>query len=46
MPPGFKRLESFSHDELTVKHYCYRCSRPPDVDEIKIFGKDDQAAKH
>ena len=42
MPPGFDRLESFGHDELTAKH----CSRPPDVDGIKIFDKDDQAAKH
>ena len=46
MPPGFDRLESFGHDELTAKHYYFRCSRPPDVDEIKIFDKGDQAAKH
>ena len=47
MPPGFEgRLESFGHDELTAKHYYFRCSRPPDVDGIKIFDKDDQAAKH
>ena len=45
MPPGFDRLESFGHDELTAKHY-FRCSRPPDVDGIKSFDKDDQAAKH
>ena len=45
MPPGFDRLKSFGHDELTAKHY-FRCSRPPDVDGIKIFDKDDQAAKH
>ena len=48
MLPGFDRLDSFGHDELTAKH-CYlnfRCSRPPDVDKIKIFNKDDQAAKH
>ena len=43
MPPGFDRLESFGHDELTAKHCYFRCSRPPDVDGIKI---DDQAAKH
>ena len=43
MPPGFDRLESFGHDELTAKH-CY--FRPPDVDGIKIFDKDDQAAKY
>ena len=35
MPPGFDRLESFSHDELTAKHCYFRCSRPPDVDGIK-----------
>ena len=46
MPPGFDRLESFGHDELTAKHHYFRCSRPPDVDGIKIFDKDDQAAKH
>ena len=46
MPPGFDRLKSFSHDELTAKHCYFRCSRPPDVDGIKIFDKDDQAAKH
>ena len=32
MPPGFDRLESFGHDELTAKHY-FRWSRPPDVDD-------------
>ena len=46
IPPGFDRLESFGHDELTEKHCYFRCSRPPDVDGIKIFDKDDQAAKH
>ena len=46
MPPGFDRLESFDHDELTAKHCHFRCSRPPDVDRIKIFDKDDQTAKH
>ena len=40
MPPGFDRLGSFGHDELTAKHYYFRCSRPPDVDGIKI-DKDD-----
>ena len=44
MPPGFDRLESFGH-ELTAKHCYFRCSRPPDVDGIKIFDKDEQAAK-
>ena len=44
MPPGFDRLESFGHDEFTAKHCYFRCSRPPDVDGIKIFDKDDQAA--
>ena len=46
MPPGFNRLESFGHNELTVKHCYFSCSRPPDVDGIKIFDLDDQAAKH
>ena len=42
MPSGFDRLESFGHDELTAKHCYFRCSRPPDVDGIKIFDKGDQ----
>ena len=43
MPPGFDKLESFDHDELIAKHCYFRCSRPPDVDGIKIFDKDDLA---
>ena len=43
MPPGF---ESFGHDELTAKHCYFRCSRLSDVDGIKIFDKNDKAAKH
>ena len=39
MPPGFDRLESFGHDEFTAKHCYFRCSRPPDVDGIKILIK-------
>ena len=46
MPPGFDRFENFGHDELTAKHCYFRSSRPPDVDGIKIFDKNDQAAKH
>ena len=46
MLPGFGRLESFVHDKITAEHCCFRCSRPPDVDKIKIFDKDQQAAKH
>ena len=45
MPFAFDRFKNFGHDDLTGKHY-FGCSRPPDVDEIKIFDKDDQAAKH
>ena len=46
-PPWvFDRFESFGHDKLTAKHCYFRCSRPPDVDVIKIFDKDDQATKH
>ena len=45
-PPGFYRLESFGHNDLTAKHCYFRFSRPPDIDRIKIFDKDDQAAKH
>ena len=46
MPPGFNRFESFGHDKLTAKHCYFKYSRPLDVDGIKIFDKDDQAAKH
>ena len=42
--PGFNKFESFGHDDLTAKHCYFRCSRPPDVDRIKTFDKDDQAA--
>ena len=45
MPPGFDRFESFGYDELTTKHCYFRCSRPPDVDGIKIFDEHGQAAK-
>ena len=43
MPPSFDRFERFGHNELTTKHYYFRCLRPSDV---KIFDKDDQATKH
>ena len=46
MPPGFDRLKSFGHDQLTAKHCYFRCSRPPNVDGIKTFDKDNQATKH
>ena len=42
-PPGFDRFESFGHDDLTAKHCCFRCSRPPHVDGLD---KDFQATKH
>ena len=35
-PPGFDRFKSFGHDDLTTKHCYFRCSRPPDVDGIKL----------
>ena len=46
MPTSFDRFESFGLDELTVKHCYFSYSRPPDVNGIKIFDKDDQATKH
>ena len=46
MPPGFDRFESFGYNELTAKLCYFRCSRPPDIDGIKIFDKGDQATKH
>ena len=45
-PPAFGRYKSFGHDELTAKHCYFRCPMPSDVDGIKIFDKDDQAAEH
>ena len=36
---------SFGHDDVTTKQCYFRCSSPPDVEGIKIFDKDDQAAK-
>ena len=46
MPPGFDKFENFGHDKLTAKHCYFRCSKPPNVNGIKIFHKDYQAAKH
>ena len=45
MSPGLDRFENFGHDELTAKYSYFRCSRPPDVDGMKMFDKHDQAAK-
>ena len=45
-PPALDRYKSSGHDVLTAKHCYFRCSRPPDVNGMKIFGNDDQAAKH
>ena len=43
--PAFDRFKSFGHDDLSAKHY-FGYASPPDVDGIKLFDKDDQAAKH
>ena len=43
MPPGFDKFESFGYDEFTAKHCYFKCSRPANVDGIKIFDKDDWA---
>ena len=45
-PPAFDRYKSFGYDDLTPKHWYFKCSRLPDVDGIKIFDKDDQATQH
>ena len=45
VPPSFDKFESFGHNEFTAKHCHFRYSRPPDVDGIKIFNKDDQATR-
>ena len=36
-PSWFWYVESFGYDELTAKHCCFRCSRSPDVDGIRVF---------
>ena len=38
-PPAFDRFKSFGHDELTAKHFYFRCSRSPDVDGSKFLIK-------
>ena len=35
-----KRIINFDHHDLTEKHCYLGCSRPPEVDGIKIFDKD------
>ena len=45
MPPGFDKFESYGYDELTVKHVISG-AQGPRYYGIKIFDKDDQAAKH
>ena len=42
-PSAFDRIK-FDHHDLTTKHCYFGCSRSPDVDGIKIFDKDNQAA--
>ena len=44
--PTFDKLMGFSHYDFTAKYCHFRCSRPPDVDKIKIFDKDNQAKNH
>ena len=46
MAPAFDSIKNFGYEDFTAKHCYFRCSKPPDVDDIKIFDKDDQAAKH
>ena len=45
MPPGFDRFENFGHDKFAAKPCYSKCSRPPDVNGIKIFDKDEKAAR-
>ena len=39
-------LKYIDYDYLNAKHRYFRSSKPPDVDGIKIFDKDDQVEKH
>ena len=43
-PLAFDKIKKFDYHNLTAKYCYFRCSRSPDVDGIKIFDKDDQAA--
>ena len=43
---AFDRTKNFDYHDLTAKHCYFGWSRSPNVDGIKIFGKDDQATKH
>ena len=43
---AFDTFKSFNHEYLMAKHCYIGCSKPPNVDEIKNFDKDDQATKH
>ena len=44
--PAFDRFKGFGHNDLSAKHCDFEYASPPDVDGIKLFDKDDQAAKH
>ena len=43
---AFDRIKNADHHDLTAKHCYFECSKFPDVDRIKIFDEDDQAAEH
>ena len=43
---AFHRSKFFDHNDPIAKHCYFGCSRSPDIDGMKIFDKDDQAAKH
>ena len=45
-PPAFDKYKSFGLDDLTAKYSYFRCSRPSDVDGVKIFDEDDKSTKN
>ena len=43
---GLKVLNMITYVYITAKYCYFRCSRPPNMDEIKSFVKDDKVIKH
>ena len=41
-----RKFQSFDHDDFTVKHCYFGCSRLPDIDGMKFCDKDNQVLKY
>ena len=46
LPAFLRRFKSFDHDDFTVKHCYFGCSRLPDIDGMKFCDKDNQVLKY